>query len=469
MSTFESGRNERIGWVAIALLGMVVAFLGGSSRPDAVQLIALRPLAGLFLIAAFYFSSRAGFAPVRPLLALFGLFAGWMAIQLIPLPPALWQMLSGREAVTALDSAVGLEGVWRPVSMVPSRGMNALASLVVPAAGLLLAAALGVRARTLLLAIVMIGALDGIVAVVQIGGGGGGELYFYSITNRNAPVGLFANQNHSAVFSALSLVIVAHLATDDDLAFRHSWMRAGLGGLFLFLLMVALVGESRAGLLATVLALAASGFLMWQYVATRRLSKSKRSRSGGRSRRRALAINPKWLLAIAFIVVAALVVAFVALDRSPAFAAIAERGQFENIRWQILPVLGDMAATYWIVGSGFGSFEEVYHIFEPDTLMLPSYINQAHNDWAQLVIEGGLPAVTIAFAALAGFVRGLAAIASSPDVPIGRLVFWLTVMTIIMTASLVDYPMRTPIFQLVAVWLALVFVRERDPPPTDHG
>lgn len=454
MSRIEASEQTRNGWVMLALLGCVVAFLGGSSRPDAVQLIALRPLCAVFLAAAFYFGSRARFASVKPILWMFGLLAGWMTLQLIPLPPALWQSLPGRAPVAELDRALGLGDVWRPISMVPARGINSLAGLVVPVAALLLAAGLGARARTLLLAIAALGALDAVMAILQVAGGSGSKLYLYAITNRGAPVGLFANQNHSAVFSALSLVVVAYLAIDSGLARRAPWARAALGALFLLILMAALIGGSRAGLLATALALVASGFLLWQGLPARtRASRTETADSAFR-------IAPRWLALAAIVAVGSLVAAFVLLDRAPALESIVGRSQFEDIRWRLLPVLVDMMATYWFVGTGFGSFEEVYHIFEPHALMIPSYINQAHNDLAQLVIEGGLPAVAIALAALLGFAGAVARMARAPDIPVVRPVFWVAVAMILLSASLVDYPLRAPLFQLVAVWLAVALCRE---------
>ena len=122
-----------------------------------------------------------------------------------------------------------------------------------------------------------------------------------------------------------------------------------------------------------------------------------------------------------------------------------------------------MISQFWLLGTGFGSFEEVYHIFEPDRLLFPEYINQAHNDWAQLVIEGGLPAVAIGLVALAGLARGSIAMARDPDMPGNRSVFWLAATSIVLSASLVDYPLRAPVFQLIVAWLALAFCRQWAP------
>ena len=112
-------------------------------------------------------------------------------------------------------------------------------------------------------------------------------------------------------------------------------------------------------------------------------------------------------------------------------------------------------------GSGFGSFEEVYHIHEPDSLMISSYVNMAHNDWAQLIIEGGVPAVLLVVALCAWLARSLGAVLGGGAAGVARMLFWLSVAGILLFASLVDYPLRTPLFQLSAVWLVAIFAFER--------
>lgn len=458
ISRFGATLGGSAGFPALALLALVVAFLGGSSRPDAVQLIALRPLVALFLIPALYLMTRERLASLKGPAVLLGLLAAWMALQLLPLPPSIWQALPGREPVSELDAVLGLDGVWRPISMVPSRGWNALASLVIPAAGLLLAIALGAPARLLLVLVLGLGLLDAALGLLQVMGAGVDKLYFYDITNKGSAVGIFANQNHSGVFSALTLLVAAHLATDREFGLTRSWQRAALAGAFLFILLAALVGGSRAGLLTTILALAASGMMFWNHLSTREAGKRRRTASARRWQ-----IRPAWLLLIAAAAVASMIAAFVMLDRWPAFESIASRGEFEDLRWEILPTLREMAATYWLFGSGFGSFEEVYHIFEPDHLLFRQYINQAHNDWAQLVIEGGLPAALLALATLAGMARGLAAMVRTPGIALSRCIFWLAGAAILLSASLVDYPLRAPTMQLVLAWLVIAFCRQTCP------
>ena len=43
----------------------------------------------------------------------------------------------------------------------------------------------------------------------------------------------------------------------------------------------------------------------------------------------------------------------------------------------------------------------VYETFAPRTLLGESYVNHAHNDWLELWLTGGIPAILLAFAFLA--------------------------------------------------------------------
>src|SRR3546814_13881846 len=68
---------------------------------------------------------------------------------------------------------------------------------------------------------------------------------------------------------------------------------------------------------------------------------------------------------------------------------------------------------YWTAGSGFGSFAGAYKMFEPDNLLQEADFNHAHNDWAEVIITGGLPFALILAAAILWFVRTFAASCST--------------------------------------------------------
>lgn len=441
----------------LAIFAVTVAFLGGSSRAEPVQLIALQPLSALLLIPALYYLSGANLRQVRVPMALAAMFGIWMVVQLIPLPPEIWQALPRRDVIVELDGATGLDGVWRPIAWAPTRAWGSVASLIVPLTAILLPLALGVSARILLLLIVAIGVVDAALGLLQVLSGPSSALYMYSPTNRGSAVGLFANENHSGVFSALVLLVIARLYATSREAVDHPVLqRLFYPAAFFLILISALIGGSRTGLALSILSLLAA-VLMFSIAATRH----RRTRQGGQLGR-LLNASPRWVLVAFAAAILSLLGLFFAFGRAEGLEEIIARNPFEDLRVQLWPVLKEMMSTFWLLGAGFGSFDEVYHIFEPNDLLLPQYINQAHNDWAQIVIEGGIAAFAILVALLGWCLMSLRQILIGHQSSTVLAAFWLSAFAIISASSIVDYPLRTPIFQLIAIWLLLCLTDDRE-------
>ncbi|MCK0129814.1 O-antigen ligase family protein [Erythrobacter sp. F6033] len=435
--------------VWLALFAGLVTFLGGSSRFDAVQAAALRPLAALFLIPALYWYSKQKLDAARAPMVLLGLTALWTAIQLIPLPPSIWHLLPGRAAIVELDALHGLEATWRPISFVPMRGWNALMGMIVPVSAGLLAVALRPRLRTLFLVIVGIGVVDALLGLLQIIGDPQGPLYFYTFTNGGAPVGIFANENHSGVFSAITLLVIARIGLSARKPDRASVLNIALAIAFLLVTLAVLVSGSRAAFGLGAAAYAATALMAWLWL--------KRPELVGQTSGPAAMIvrYPRASIIVGLAVAAGLLFGLMQFERAPGVVDALNQNAFEDLRWRIGYILGSMISTHWLFGTGFGSWDAVYQIYEPTTFMGPAYVNQAHNDWAQLIIEGGVPAVLLLLALgrwIASRIRRL--FAKRPSA-LARCVFWLSILAIAAAASLVDYPLRTPIFQLVAIWLVI--------------
>ncbi|MEQ8410450.1 MAG: O-antigen ligase family protein [Erythrobacter sp.] len=441
--------SRPLAWVTIGLFALTLALLGGSSRADAIQIVALRPLAALFLIVPLLILTIHDLERARGPVFLLAAFGGLVLLQLVPLPAALWQSLPMRDLVAEMDQAVGVEAAWRPLSLVPSRTLNALFSLLVPAAALLLALALRLSVMELLLLVAGLGVFDAALGLLQVVSGDASPLYFYAQTNRGLPVGIFANENHSAVFSALALLAIARLGISPALRAKLFWVRFVSPVAFLLVLLAVLVSGSRAGLGMGVLAVLASGLMLWLNI------RPMRSRGGESGMLIRVLRNPR-TPPLAFLAIVALVLfAFVALDRAPGVEGLFLRDPLQDLRWRIWPILTDMMGQFWLLGSGFGSFEEVYHIFEPTGLLYAQYVNQAHNDWAQFVIEGGAPAIALLVAVLLWILGALRRLARA-SIPASRVVFSFSIFTIIAVASVFDYPLRAPAFQTISIWLVLV-------------
>lgn len=458
MNNWATDWQRAAPWVWLGLLACVVALFGGSSRPDALQNVALRPISALFLIPALLHFNLASLNQVKALCWLIGLLTLWMVLQIVPLPPILWQSLPARDAIADLDLLFGLEDNWRPISNVPSRGWNALTSLVIPITALILAISMRASPRSLLLILVGMGVFDAVLGLLQLISGANGFFHLYAITHRDAPVGIFANENHSAVFSAIVMIVIARLWVTSKNFGEPAWLRFSYPIALVMIFLAALVTGSRAGLTMLLLALIVSGIL-----AAIGQKPTHRTKRHGQIEDW-LSNHPRLLLAIFGCVVLGLMSVFFGLERAPGAEAIFTQNPFEDLRARLWPVLSQMISNYWLLGIGFGAFEEVYHIHEKTDLLLPNYVNHAHNDWAQLLIEGGVPAFALLLILLIWIALSLRKLLRCKEFAFGRLVFWSAIFAILCAASIVDYPLRTPIFQLAGIWLLLSLALERQDP-----
>lgn len=435
---------------------LLAAFLmGGGSRGDIVSLVVLRPLA---FLAAGYALLQPGTARLRalgmPFWLLLALMA-WTALQLVPLPHGLWSALPGRAPFAAIDAIAGVQDQARPLSLVPSRTLNTLFALAVPLAMLLLLAPLGDDQRRRLTWFVFLAAgLSFLLAALQMIGKSGGPFYLYRITNYNNPVGLFSNRNHFAIFLASVLPLLAYTASAGsvDPRRRPLLLAAALGGGFCLTFM-ALATGSRSGAAMVLVALVATA---WLWLAHGGLARSR----GSKLRRYGPVVA-----AIATVAVLVLVVALG--SRSTTFNRLFSESVDSDLRVKILPQLIEMLRAYFPVGSGYGSFEYAYRVVEPYSILRPDYLNQAHNDALQFLIEGGLvsAALAIAFAAWFGL-RGIAAwrtVAATRRArarPRVEPFAWVS-LAIVLVASFADYPLRTPAMMAYAMLLCTLIAAPR--------
>jgi hypothetical protein len=434
---------------AFCAFAVLAFFLGGGARGDILSLVVLRPAALLFAGYALLVTPRAA-GRLGPAFALLLALAGVMIAQLIPLPHALWSSLPGRELIAANDRAVGLGEIWRTWSLSPNRTLNSLLALAIPFSGVLLVRAYGVQAmHRLVWPILGLGGVSAVLGLLQILGPNGGPLYLYRITNPEDAVGLFSNRNHHAIFLASLLPLLAYSAVRIDSRDRRRTLviTACAGGLAFILPMILATG-SRSGAILSIFSLTLTAILSAVQVA-------EEGRWKGRWAERKsfyLASGAGGAL------LAAAGLAYVA-SRSLAFERLFAE-QFEGeLRVRLLPHLIDTIWQYFPAGTGLGTFELAYKTGEPLDLLTPQYLNHAHNDLAQILIEGGLLGALILLAFLLWFaVSGWRAMhAYFKRRPGYRLVspapFAWSSLLILLLGSLGDYPLRTPSLMLYAVVL----------------
>ncbi len=413
---------------------LLVALTGGSSRPDVASLMVLRPAAVLFAGYAWLVASPSQLGAIRvPLLVVAGLMLVTL-LQLVPLPVAIWTGLPHRDDVLEAGGLAGMGDLPRPLSFDPSRTWNTFFALIVPLAAILLA---GIQERGRVIPSLMaVGLLSVLLGFLQAVGGGG--LVLYDITHRGFPVGLFANKNHQAVLLLWLMMAASWFVTVTDP--RRLSSGAAIGGalaviLVLFPLLV-LTG-SRAGLALYPLVLLVSGWLLYRSPAAKSVV-----RGVGKRARAILVVAGACLVAPLLFVFAVLW----ASGRQTALSRLFELEAAEDLRWQFTPTFLDMARDFLPFGSGFGSFEKLFRSYEPANMLTTRYMNQVHNDWLQLVIEGGIPALTIALVALLWLLRSTWRVwrSAAPGAQAHAAFLGCSIL-LWLIASVVDYPLRTPL------------------------
>jgi O-antigen ligase len=426
--------------VLLSLFLGIALFFGGASRADVLSQAVVRVAAIVLIAITALQMGREEWSRVQiPVLFLMGI-ALLIGVQLVPLPPDLWSSLPGRRLYADGLELAGILPVWRPWSLTPDLTLNSLLAVLPPLAVILALGLIDPPYKYLLVPLLITGAVaSAVIGLVQFSSG---SLYFYRVTNLGSLVGVFANRNHHALFLAAILPILACWVAlpHNDAGYRRlrTWMALCASAAIFPLL---LITGSRAGLVLGLLGASAAAFLAFR----------DRRRSMGAATRTPISIR---LLALLPIVAGALaVVAANLLARDEAVRRFFE-GNAENLRAEMLPLYQHIARDFFPIGSGYGSFDPVFRSYEPDAMLDATYLNHAHNDLAQIIIEGGVLPLLLLVPFLGWYIIRSWRVWSTPirstDQLLGRS--GSALILLILLSSLVDYPLRTP---FIAVLLAL--------------
>lgn len=431
------GLAESARWALVIVLLLSCFLFGGASRNDVASLILLQPITVVCATALVLIRAPIDWQPVRLPLILLAALAGVMLAQLIPLPPSIWTHLPGHEQFVRSAELAGVPQPWRPTSLTPDLTLASLVGLTVPFALLVAFATIDGRRRRLLLLCLLIGiAVSALFGLAQVSGGRESAFYTYRVTNAGNAVGLFANRNHQAVFLAMGWPLLASWTTLP----RRNQKRRNVelvvaAGFAIFLFPLLLVTGSRAGL---ILGLAGLVFavLIWRRAA-------KRAETVGQYRK----------LAIPAVALSALLVigATIVLSRAEAVSRFLVLRAEDDLRVATAATLGDIARDFFPLGSGFGSFDPVFRVYEPLSLLRPRYFNHAHNDFIEVAITGGLPAALVGLLFLAWAIRSSWRVwrhpGNEPETIEARV--GSQVIALLVVASLIDYPLRTPLMMAI--------------------
>lgn len=433
-----SASRPSLSFLLLLLLLAALWIAGGASRASTYGQVVVRSAAWAAIIAGVLFARRPTFHDARPVAWLLGASILLLALQLVPLPPSLWQQLPGRTIFSDAATLSGQNQPWRPWTIVPGATMNALFSLAVPLAVLLLITSVRSTERVLLpgimLALISASTLVGLVQFAGIG--------FTNPLVNDTPgqvSATFANRNHFALFVAFGCALAPVWPFVGG--GRPNWRGAVALGLLPLFTLTILASGSRAGMVVGVIGLAAGLVIAWQPL------------------RKELGRYPRWVLPVVILsvmaTIALLVTVSIGADRAVSVSRMLTVEPSQDMRERGLPTVLKMIQTYFPVGTGFGTFDPMFRLHEPFNLLKLTYFNHVHNDYLEILLDGGLPGSVLLGVAIAWWFWASVRAWRKTDVlpKLGS-----TLLLLVLIASLFDYPARTPLVMasivVAGVWLS---------------
>jgi O-antigen ligase len=265
--------------------------------------------------------------------------------------------------------------------------------------------------------------------------------YLYAESSFGVASGFFANANHMATLMIATLPFLAALYASSRSTNRQrsSAVLVLVLGVGLVIFVGILLNRSLAAYGLTPPVLAASVLILL----------------GQRSRWRG------WTLLIAgLLLIAAAVVLATSSVRSSQFESDAPTSV--QTRQEMLSTTARAVRDFMPWGSGLGSFRSVYQLYEDPARVTNTYVIHAHNDYAELALETGLPGIMLVLLFLGWWSRASWRAWFGDGGPYARAASIASAA--ILVHSLVDFPLRTAAIATVFA-MCLALLSERRPQP----
>lgn len=443
--------------LALAIVLFVCVFaLGGSSRADVASLQILRPLFVIGLGLAVMTFRREHVRNYGLILGIAFSYVALIMLQNIPFPHDVTAQFSGQGITSQIYSATGVGPLGLPIAMAPLATLNSLWAVVLPLAIMLVAIQLTVEEhRKLLVAVLGMGGVSALIALLQIMGDPESSLYFFKTTNYGSAVGLFANRNHQAALLACLIPLIFASIQHPNPNEGRRWIgsKASVQREIMALVAVAvliiliLISGSRSGLLLGAIGLTS---LVLSKV---RMDKPVGSSASTSTRAVKFGVIVAFLLAV--------VLAAVWFQRALAIDRLMVRDPSADIRLRTLSTAYELIWIHQPLGLGLGGFSDVYKVYEPSGLLMAQHMNQVHNDWIDIAMSGGVLFVIVIAAAVCWLASKAVQVFARHDQEYSSLLqkAGFAVLVILAVASASDYPLRTPalscLFALALIWVGL--------------
>lgn len=366
----------------LALLILFAPLVWGGNRP--LPLLALQIMA-LGLIASIAWRPDGWRDYAYRLWALPCVLLMVPAFYLLPLPSGLLETLPGRALYLDVLESIGSPSGWQAVSIVPYETEAAWYAIFVPIATFMTALVLPWHLlRLVVLVMLLVAGAEALLGLVQYAGGPDSLLRFGNTFHTDAAVGTYANRNHLAGLLEMALPVAIGFtavawarrgrrgveASADGLWVKSTANNTWLyGGLIVLLLLALIFTRSRTGVVIGLIFVVASAWMMLRR----------------HHRRRPMGLTA-WLSVGG--IFAAMVVALI-----PMLERFTSAETFHNVRWVVYENALTAAGQFFPVGSGPGTFASIFPRFQ--SAQLPFFVNHAHNDYIEWIVEIGVVAIAI--------------------------------------------------------------------------
>lgn len=443
-------RFDRLWVYAVCGWFVLMTFFGGVSTPSNWQLL-LQSLSSIILLCFALWRLRTGF-PTRA--AAFGagiasLTIGFVLIQNLPIPFSIWASLPGRQLFVDSFTAIGAKPALLAFSLSPLQTSSAALALIPALAGFFATLTLRIEDYGKLVLAILACALVGlIIGLAQKSLGESSGLYFYLSGDAKVATGTFGNRNFFAAQLFLSIPFAAAFASSLAQKQRTgSWVIAIFALVYIVLLVAGLAAiGSRAGLILAMVSVLLSVIYVFRINAAKGMSQARWS---------------VYALLISFVVIAQL--GMVGVMR------VLNTDPMEDYRGDIFGVTLQAAKSYFPAGSGFGTFVPVYQQFETPAVILDRYVNHAHNEWLEQLLEGGAPALLLIAVFLFAYLVNVISV-SRLATSVAHHAYYraaAVVIFLMLCHATVDFALRTPallsLFAVSCGFLVLSHARAASP------
>ncbi len=349
-------------------------FMGGTeilSTTPAVEALSIVLLMTLFLLQQKYdFINRTTWIVVLLILLT-------PLLYLIPLPTELWNQLPGRQVYSQVLEWILTQqpelDVSRTLSLIPYRTEHAFFALLPPIAIFLTVSALPEQQKLFIIYFILgLATAEASLAVIQFSTNN--DFFYFGIPRlkQGIALGTYPNPDHFVLLMEIALPLVLSLFAHE---LQHGKKRKDDGSISMMLYILyslltilfvsaAFFSGSRAGIPLALLS------LILAYIVFMHNSASKQS-----------------VLYILFVTIG-IIILLSFLNLTPVINRFLVNNPFIDGRWLMFSVSGEGIASFFPVGSGPGTFPDIYRIFQPVTQT--GFINHAHNDYLELIFETGL-------------------------------------------------------------------------------